>query len=482
MPLLGRRDGEQDSVPGFDPIREEYVRLDLDRWLKKHRVLKKAREHGSSNLPPSAASDLDSTELEIVDWINHRGRKCRQDVVRHLSGFERELARMENDQELIVQKHKVDQIEKNSEIELERKTNEGRNALIGLAQEVATGRRDFEKFRTRSSLTRLPDYGNRCAALIFISVCFVVEVVLNASLLMDVNPFGLMGASMQMSLISAVNIWIGGLLMGGLLRRKNHMDLWPRTLSWLGIVLTTAVIAGFNLFVGHFRDSVQKVMDDQGADVLQMGSDALQQVTGDPLGLDSFQTVLLVLLGISCFGIASWKWLQRDDPYPDYGQRDRQLKRIETDYVKHYDEVVDDLTKIFRDFESRMEDLRHQLEIRQSQWKEICVRGTRLVKEYTVNLQQYQHDLDYLLKAYRTENERVRMNPAPPHFAQQLKVDAAILSPPSFTPSAEVSLQSVMDQVHAAITRLQVRFQDSCRRFRPLAEIGSHGAAGDPTE
>ena len=477
MGLLGSRGREQDEIPGFDPIQEKYVRLDLELWLKKHRVLKKAREQGRANLPPSEASDMDATELEIVDWINHRGRKCREDVVRRLSDFERELAVMENDQDLIVQKHRVDQIDKNADIELERKTDEGRNVMSGLEKRVVYGHRDFEEFQQRSALTRLPDYTNRSRALIFIVVCCFVEAILNASLLMDVNPFGLVGSSIQMGLISAVNILIGGLLMGGLLRQKNHVKWSNKTFSWLGIILTTVAIIGFNLFVGHFRDSVQSVMDDRGADVLQMGSGALQRMTDDPAGLDSFQTYLLVLLGISCFGIGSWKWLQRDDAYPGYGRRDRQVKRSEQDYVKQYDSVQSELKRVFQGFESLFEDIRNRLEIKQSQWREICVRGTRLVTEYAVNLQQYQHDLDFLLKAYRTENERVRMSPPPPHFAKQVKVDSGILEAPSFTPSAEVNIRGVMDQVHAAISRLQVRFQDSCRRFRPLAELGRAGTA-----
>ena len=122
-------DSEQDNVPGFDPRAEKYKRLDLDRWLKKHSVLEKAKEQGTANQPPSDATSLDATELEIVDWINHRGRKCREDVVRHLSDFERDLVHMENDQELVFLKQKVRRAEKNAERALERKFRDGRNDL-----------------------------------------------------------------------------------------------------------------------------------------------------------------------------------------------------------------------------------------------------------------------------------------------------------------------------------------------------------------
>ena len=464
-------DRDWDNVPGFDPMSEKYVRLDLDRWLKKHAVLETAREQGAKNQPPSDASGLDGTESRIVAWINRRGRKTREDVSGHLSDFERELAHTENDQELIVQEQKVDQVEKNAENELEGKVNEGRNDLSQLEKEIEDARRDFKEFREQSGLTRLPDYSHRKSALTFIIVCYLVEAVLNATLLMDVNPFGLLGSTMQMLLISAVNIWILGLLMGGLLRRKNHVRISTKVLSWLGILGSIVAAVGFNLFVGHFRDSVQEVLNNRSANVLQMGSDALQRLTDDPAGLDSFQTVLLVLLGISCFGLASWKWLQRDDPYPDYGSRGRELKKKEEEYPKKYDEVQSELKKTYKRFEERLEDIRHQLQIKQSQWRETCGRGRRLVTEYSVNVGQYQDDLNFLLNAYRDENKSVRTNPAPAQFSKQVSVGEDILKPPSFTPPPETNIQGVMGRVHDAIRRLQDQYLKSCRRFPPLEEI-----------
>ena len=471
MPWAGLYDPEQGSIPGFDPTTEQYVRLDLDRWLKEQKVLKKANYQGMANQPPSDATSLDATELQIVDWINHRGRKCREDAVRHLSDFERELAHMENDQELIVLEQTVHQIENDADIELERKERKGRNSLALLGKEVSDVRQDFETFREESELTRLPDYTRSSTVWRFILGCALAEIVLNASLLMDVIRSGLLGAVGQMALITGVNVVICGFPMGELLRQQNHVRRSRSLVSWVGIVLFTLFATAFNLAVGHFRDSIQVVLTDRSADVFQLGADALGRLIDAPFGLDSFHSVLLVVLGISCFGFASWKWLQRDDAYPDYGRRDRQMKQVNRTYRDMYDQVQNELSELYRGFESKLEDIRHQLKTKQSKWREISGRGTRLVQEYAVNLEQYQHDLDFLLKAYRSANETVRTSPVPPHFEKLVKVDLAILEPPSFTPPAELSIQGVMDQVHATITQLQVRFRDSCRKLRPLDEI-----------
>ena len=199
----------------------------------------------------------------------------------------------------------------------------------------------------------------------------------------------------------------------------------------------------------------------------------------NPFGLDSFHSAILILLGISCFGFSSWKWLQRDDTYPKYGRKYRQLKKKEQDYVRQYDQVQDELDKLYRSCESRLEDIRHQIRAKQSKWREICGRGTRLVQEYPVNIEQYQHDLDYLLKAYRAANQRVRTSPAPPHFETEVSVDSAILEPPSFTPSAATAIQKIMEQVHVAISELQVFYRESCGKFRSLDELSEQSARKD---
>ena len=341
--------------------------------------------------------------------------------------------------------------------------------MTGKEEDVSVSYRDFAAFRQRSGLTRLADYSHRQGALITILGCLIVEVVLNATLLMEVNAFGLIGSSVQMGLIGAVNVLIAGAAMGALLRWCHHIALWRKFFSWLGIVLIVAAVVSFNLVVGHFRDSMQAVLSDPSADIFALGSDTFQRFLAGWASLDSFQSFLLVLLGILFFSVASWKWFQRDDIYPDYGRRDRELKKVRANYVKEFDRVNDDLQKTYQKYKSKLEDIRHKLEIQQSQWRNICIRGENLVVNYTINLKQYQHDLEFLLNHYRTANRNARTDPEPPHFKKLKRVDASILKPPAFNPPAETSLKGVMDQVHTAISRLQDVFRNSMRKY-PILE------------
>ncbi len=469
MPWRRFGDPEQSNVPGFDPIREQYQRLDLNRWLKEHNVRNTAEAQGAVDQPTSDSTTLDAHEAQIVDWVNHRGRKCREDVARRLSDFERELASVENEQELNALEQEISQIETDADIALEGRLKALLNRLSGLQTDVVNAQNDLATFKQTSGLTRSPDYSHRSSVWKYILACILVEIVLNSSLLMEVNPQGLFGAIMLMTLISGVNVVVFGLPMGELLRLKNRRT--QRTVAWTGIILFMSFAFVFNLAVGHYRDSVQSVATDRNADILRIGEDALNRLSNQTFRVDSINSIFLVLLGISCFGFASWKWLQRDDPYPGYGKRARKAKRTESTYIEEYDQAQAELRKVYRTFDSKLKDIRHKLQARQSKRRELCRRGERLVDEYPVNLRQYQHDLDFLLKAYRTANETVRESPAPLYFKKPVKVDSDILDPPSFHPPRESDIKHAMHGAHQTIRHLQGHYKTIHRGILTLDEV-----------
>ena len=475
MMRVSTKESIWDNIPGFDRVKERYVQLDLNQWLKDHRIEDEGKRRGKENLPAAEDDNLDRFEAQIVDWVNRRGLVCRGNVGGHLSDLERELADMENDAELTILENRVGELEQEAGIALERGIDAGRTRLTEQEAEVVTGSAEFERFRKRSRLTRLVDYSHRGKALWYIFGCFFAEIVLNASLLMDVNPFGLLGSTMQMGLISLVNVVFLGLVMGVLLRLRNHVAAWGKIVSWLGIVLVVSLVLCFNLAVGHYRNSMQATLDDQSADILAMGNDVLQRLADGPFDLASFQTALLVLLGVMCFGIGAWKWYQRDDAYPGYGRLERELKSKKDAYKEAYHREEETLRGIHEGFHGELRDTRHKLVVKQSKWKETCQRGDKIIEDYPTNLGQYQRDLDYLLAAYRTANRGTRTTPPPPHFDDTVLVDNAILHPPSFNPPQETSLSGVAEKVNGAITVLQGAYRDARRKYETLEALTKRG-------
>ena len=208
-------------------------------------------------------------------------------------------------------------------------------------------------------------------------------------------------------------------------------------------------------------------------DILSISNDAFQRFVSDPLGLASIQSFLLVVLGMSFFGLASWKWFQRDDAYPDYGRRAREISKVLKDYFNSYDIAKKELDEAPADVKSKLEDIRSLLEHQKSAWKATCARGQKIVENYPINMAQYQRDLDYLLSAYRTANRNARTDPVPPHFENKISINEEILKTPSFNPPPATTLDRVAKRVFEAILRLQTANREATKKFPTLDTLAS---------
>ena len=465
---MASRATDWDNVPGFDRVKQEYVRLDLNRWLKDNDILDHARKQGKQNKPAADQTDMDGIPAKIVAWVNRRGRICRQNVSGYLDDLERNLADMENQEELRVREQEIRGLLGDAEIDLEGKVSDGRNLLAGPEQELQAESADFRAFRRENKLRRQPDYKHRRTALRYVLAFFVIELVLNATMLMEVNAFGLLGSMVQMGLIGLANVGVLAWCMGGVLRQASHVSIARKLIfSVLAVVLVFAVILA-NAVVGHFRDSMQAVLGDASADIFAVGSDTFDRFSAGMFAFDSFQSALLAFLGVLFFGVATWKWLDRDDRYPDYGRRHRRLLEKQQEYVAKFDDARRQLQSAFDQHESKLHDIRHELVARRTRWREQRGHGRRIVDDFSTNLEQYQHDMNALLSEYYTANRSTRTEPAPEWFSDRAKVDAEILVAPTFNPPERTSFATVTDKVDDAIGALQENFRTCRRQFRGL--------------
>lgn len=202
-----------------------------------------------------------------------------------------------------------------------------------------------------------------------------------------------------------------------------------------------------------------------------MGADALNRLATSPLGMGSFQSAFLALVGFLLFGVASWKWLQRDDPYPDYGRRDRQAKAVEKRYVDASTKARKALTEVFDRHMAKFDDDYHQTVAKAPKWFEVSTRAQTVIDNYGIHLAQYDHDMDYLLQAYRTANRNARAEPAPQYFTVEKHVDEDVVAPPSFEPPPESDLTPLFDSLHRAKTSLQKRREEAMNSIRPLEDL-----------
>ena len=466
-----------DDVPGFDRKREQYVRLDLNAWIAQNRIEEEGERQGKLNQPPGDANDLDATESNIVAWVNSRARACRTDVTNHLADLERDLATADIDENLEAHAQHIATEARDAALAIANVARTHRNQLAQSRSLVERAAADMREFRIRARLgNRLPDYEHRSSALWVIISCFAVEVALNAGLLMEVNAFGLVGAALQMAIISAVNIFVFGLAMGGLVRQLHDVALGRKAAAVLAIGLLIPLALVFNLAVGHFRDSMEAILTDPAADVFAVGTDALGQFAANPIGLDSFQSWMLAFVGFLFFCVASWKWLDRDDVYPGYGARDRRFQAVQERFKADSEKAHTALRNTYDQAKSQLDDQYHQVLSIAPKTVDVQARARKIVADYRTHLDQYNLDVAFLLAAYRTANRNVRTEPCPAHFDARQQVHAAILETPSFEPPTGKDLSRVFDSLDGATSTLQAKYDEAIASIPTLDELLQRGA------
>lgn len=455
----------------FDPVRAKFIPLNVDQWLKDHKIAEDAKARGAEDLPRSDAVALGDQENKIVAWIHECALDCRQQVSKYLGDLMADLVNIEDDAALKGLVQEVNEIRAKAVSELEHEVKNDPCSLATRGSKLQLDAADFYEFRKREGLRRAPNYAHRIWALPVILICFVVETALNATLLMDVNAFGLVGSISQMGLISAVNILIVGLAMGALVRRSMHRSPVLKVVAWVGMVVILVAVVAFNLAVGHFRDSMQAVLSDPSADILALGNDALVRFVDGPFRLDSFQSALLALLGMLFFALASWKWLQRDDLYPGYGPRARQKEESEKHYADGLKQALARLKAIYEKYDTKLKDVRDKLELKKPNWEEKRLKGQGVRNHYKYHTKQYQLHLDSLLSLWRTRNQYHRSSPPPAYFATRVLIDQDLLHPPDFDPPEGVPFAHVTKEVHKAITELGETHKTQRKKYPSLSDI-----------
>ena len=471
------------SEPGFDPASGKYIPLDLEKWIRGNKIREIGRSLGKKNLPHINEVHNDEIPAKIVDWVNSRGLQCQSAVSQYLTSIAGNLRILEDPADLEKSVKECKETAKNLQMKLDQEKKNGKSSLYRIVEDVRHSSDDLARFRSENDLKRLPDYSHRKNVLLTIAACAVIETLLNASLLMDVVPTGLLGSFLQMTLIVGVNILTGALAMGALLRAVNFRSPVKRSFSGLGLLLVISIIATFNLAVGHYRDAL--LFDQANTEssistpdlsatlskVNQIEKGILERFRTDPLGLDHFQSMLLVIVGLMFFAISSWKGYQRDDAYPGYGQKFRQHKKMEDRYHDEYLRTVDMLHGIYANDLDTLKDKRDHIGAKKDNYRTQYIEGERVVNEYEQNLKRYKLHLKQLLKAYYTANRETRTTEAP--VWPELNLDQNIFVVPVFEPPSDIQLTGAYDKIHNLIMETQEYYELARNELIPLNELNT---------
>lgn len=408
----------------------------------------KATDAARQDNPKTLSASLDVTESEICAHFIALARERRESC-------EVSLARLQLDRKATAAKIDVEQTRDAFarlltplEPSLEKLKSDHSTTLYQAKEDEARALKHLRWFQQKHGLHyRAASYPkSQLFHFAIVAALALVEWVSLAAFYADGSDFGLLGGVLIAMALSIVNISLA-ILAGGLLRYVNHRSPRRKALALTGVAVLYTGFVLVTLAAAHYRVATNDIAQSQpspsahGAtpspssvapdlDQWRAARLAWQRFARNPVGFDDVFSWILVVLAV-IFGIfASYKGYRLDDPYPGYGELDRELNARRTLYEsakaeycrlgdRVFDRILEEQARLLSDVKSNI-DYYQQLISQSDDQRRSFVRDVAEI-----------HDAcNIVLKRYRQTNARVRVSPAPFYFNNSFAFDAQLVRPP----------------------------------------------------
>src|SRR5262249_5930430 len=335
------------------------ARRDLD-------VQRKAADAGSHDNPKTASTSLDANESEVCTYFIGLARQRRESC-------EVSLGRLQLDRRATAARIDIEQTRDSfarllTAIEpgLEKLKSDHAAGLAQAKENEARALKHLRWFQHKHALHhRAAAYPEsqlyHCA---IVAALALVEWVSLSTFYAEGSDFGLLGGVMIAMTLSIVNLSLA-ILSGSLLRYVNHRSVQRRWLALGAVTFLTACFLLVTLGAAHYRVATNDIAQSQpstsapgvnqvpprfAVDVDQWRAAKLARprLAPQPPRLPDGVSWVLVVAALT-FGIfAAYKGYRFDDPYPGYGELDREVKTrraayeaAKAEYCRLVDQVFD---------------------------------------------------------------------------------------------------------------------------------------------
>jgi hypothetical protein len=421
----------------------------IETARRKLRVEEKAADAGLHDNPKTESTALDANESEVCAYFTGLARQRRETCEVNLGRLQ--LDRRATSAKIDIQQTKDSFARLLTAIEptLEKLKSDHAAVLYQAKENEGRALKHLRWFQQKHHLH------HRAAAypespiyhFAVVAALAVVEWISLATFYAEGSDFGLLGGVLIAMALSLVNVSLA-VLAGSLLRYVNHESARRRRLALTAASVLYACFALVTLAAAHYRVATNDIAQAQSTvsattaaplppsvatDVDQWRAARLawQRFAGNPVGFeDVFSWMLVVLAGV--FGVfASYKGYAVDDPYPGYGELDRELKRRRALYEAakaQYSQLVDHV------FDRTLQEQAHLLaEIKSNieYYQQLSSRTEDQRRTFIRDAAELQDACNIVLKGYRQTNMRVRVSPTPGYFNDSVTFGYQLVKPPA---------------------------------------------------
>ena len=444
------------------PTSEIFPQIDVKLLKIQLNPAKKGKERGINELPSSDSLGLDSFEQEIVATVENLRQQCINEYHNHKTVYSNRLsevstARTEIEASTTMAPGAFMTDSKEFESQLQSSTVRLRECAVWK-----------HKFRKEHRIERA---GHHYTAgglkwFFFGILMLLLESILNAPMLARQQEMGLFGGGLTALLISLANVGFSSVI-GFYSRLINSIKPLKRIFGFLILLVWFITILGFNFGVAHFRDGiVAKLSWDEAA---RNAVVSLQT----PLNLTHIESWLLVVLGCLISLVALLKGYYADDPYPGYGNLERQLDKARVIFTQDHSVALHKLVERREKIVQDMKEAEELVRLRVNELNDALFGDRSLDIKFKEHLNHCDKVVQQLLQVYRDNNEEVRKTPHPVYFKDKYAFEEVPIYQVERSKSDKLSreLKQIEELVSSATKEILQLWKKSIMNFPSARDI-----------
>ena len=396
-----------------DALFEQY---DFDDLKDELNIVALAKMQARENKPLSDSTSLDVNEQKITAFFTDKLSSVKQSIYKKVASYDHMAMRVSDITTILAEaKYASEEFIQNITTFQE----SAKQRIKEIKHEYSVRKSDLEKFKAKNGITREASYPN--SKILYIGIIMVIllsETSLNAYFFAKGNELGLIGGAAQALIISLINI-VSAFFLGGYLVKKLNLIKKSPLLKYgviASLLAAAVVILFFNLLVGHLR--VQLGIDPDAAYV-----EAIKTFLESPFGLNEFDSIILVIVGLLSFLIAFTDFYKMDDEYPGYGQLDRKYQDALIDFNELKEELLEEIEGSSKSILNKLETQQMTAKVIMQELMEVPIFRQKLQDHYKEYYHYLNNTYNAMIGLYREINNDNRTDPAPAYFQERLELD-----------------------------------------------------------
>lgn len=285
-------------------------------------------------------------------------------------------------------------------------------AFAALRDRQRGAARELEAFRTTHSLHRQPVYPESTllqAALLVLAASF--EAAFSATLFASASDAGLLRGAATALGLSGANVSLG-FIAGFLgLRYVQHRNWTLRARGAATALCAAGAAIALNAFAALWRERLNGT------------ATPLESLdTANLLGLTQPEAVILLMLGMAVWVFCALKGYSGfDDPYPDFGKRDRSARRTQSELMEAREALREAMEAPIGDRQATYNAAADLQVAALAAMRTVYDRAADALAEIATHHRRFNELGAGLIERYRAENLEARTSAAPPFFVDAPK-------------------------------------------------------------